>query len=498
MPLLGGVRLLLLGTGVAIARRMDRVKLLAPLFGLLLPVTAAAGAPDFAVDYQIDAVDVAVGDGVCGDHNGLCTLRAAIQEANALPGQQTIALGPSMHYATLDGDQEDAAATGDLDVTDDLIIEGTDASTTIVEAHTYDRLFDVAESVSLTLSDVTVRGGLRGSILDSDIGGGLRAAEGALVVLSRAVVEDNAVVQGGGGVGLLGGALGGATLLAVGSTFSHNSAGVVPDWPRAGGAIHAAGHSSIYLLDCSLEGNIAEQGPAIYSAFGAVTLERTTIAGHASESATLWLGNAEPVRVVNSTITNNQSELAIWLAAGGETTTFENATITGNVAPYAVLNAYFPPLADVRLRNTVLFNTVTDGECAGVVSLGHNAITAGALGYCAESLATDLFVADPLLGPLAANGGDTTTRMPLEGSPLRDAGDDANCPALDQRHEARPQDGDGDGVAHCDIGAVEAPEPDAFAAAAAAISTLLLRFAAGRRSERRAVRSSAARARRRR
>jgi len=33
-------------------------------------------------------------------------------------------------------------------------------------------------------------------------------------------------------------------------------------------------------------------------------------------------------------------------------------------------------------------------------------------------------------------------------------------------------DGDGDGVAHCDIGAVEAPEPDALALAIAAGVTL--------------------------
>jgi hypothetical protein len=45
------------------------------------------------------------------------------------------------------------------------------------------------------------------------------------------------------------------------------------------------------------------------------------------------------------------------------------------------------------------------------------------------------------------------------GSPLRDAGDDANCPALEQRIADRPQDGDGDGVAHCDIGAGSRSRP---------------------------------------
>ena len=55
----------------------------------------------------------------------------------------------------------------------------------------------------------------------------------------------------------------------------------------------------------------------------------------------------------------------------------------------------------------------------------------------------------PMLGPLANNGGQTQTMLPQAGSPAIDAGNDANCPATDQRGVSRPQ-----GV-HCDIGAVE-------------------------------------------
>ena len=445
----------------------------------VLPIGSAAVAQDFVVDYQIDAADVEIGDGLCRDHRGYCTLRAAVQEANAQPGQQTIALGTSLHYLVLDGDGEDAAATGDLDVTDDVIIEGVDADTTIVEAQAYDRVFDVAENVSLTLSDVTVRGGRRGSVVDSDVGGGLRAADGAFVVLSRAIFEDNAVLLGGGGIGLLGGTSSGATLLAAGSTFRRNGAGVRPSVPGSGGAIHATGHSSIQLLDCSLEDNVADLGAAIDSAFGAATIERSTIVGHQSGNDTLRFRNAEPVRIENSSIVDNASDLTIWSAAGSATTTFQNTTITGNTARIAIVN-FYPLFADVRLRNSVLFNSVTEAECMAVESLGHNAIAAGSPGFCTAWGATDLIVADPLLGVLRDNGGSTRTRMPLAGSPLRDAGDDANCPALDQRRAARPQDGDGNGVAHCDIGAVEAPEPG-WLGTAAAIAALALRARSQRR-----------------
>jgi hypothetical protein len=63
---------------------------------------------------------------------------------------------------------------------------------------------------------------------------------------------------------------------------------------------------------------------------------------------------------------------------------------------------------------------------------------------------------DPLLGPLADNGGPATssgqatfTYALLSGSPALDAGNDATCLSTDQRGVARPQG------AQCDIGAFE-------------------------------------------
>ena len=59
------------------------------------------------------------------------------------------------------------------------------------------------------------------------------------------------------------------------------------------------------------------------------------------------------------------------------------------------------------------------------------------------------------------NGGATWTHALLAGSPAIDAGTNSGCPATDQRGVARPIDGNHDGSAVCDIGAVEAP-PKAF------------------------------------
>ena len=69
---------------------------------------------------------------------------------------------------------------------------------------------------------------------------------------------------------------------------------------------------------------------------------------------------------------------------------------------------------------------------------------------CNLTQPTDITNTDPLLGPLADNGGATLTHVLLPGSPAIDSGDDVACPASDQRGVSRPQG------AGCDRGAVEA------------------------------------------
>src|SRR5262245_38281091 len=73
----------------------------------------------FTVNSTADAPDLAPGNGLCATATGICTLRAAIQEANAHPndasGPDSISLPAGTYTFTRTGANEDAANTGDLD-----------------------------------------------------------------------------------------------------------------------------------------------------------------------------------------------------------------------------------------------------------------------------------------------------------------------------------------------------------------------------------------------
>jgi len=122
-------------------------------------IESSARAATFNVTEVTDAGDANRGDGVCASilFGGPCTLRAAVQEANALPGQDVIML-PALYFAlTIPGNGEDGAITGDLDITDAVIIQGADRNTTIVDGTGLDRVFELF-AADVTLSSFTIDG----------------------------------------------------------------------------------------------------------------------------------------------------------------------------------------------------------------------------------------------------------------------------------------------------------------------------------------------------
>lgn len=107
--------------------------------------------------------------------------------------------------------------------------------------------------------------------------------------------------------------------------------------------------------------------------------------------------------------------------------------------------------------------TAAGADCTGpLTSRGYNLFAPRA--GCATARATgDTTGRDPRLGAMADNGGRTPTLLPAATSLLVDAGSPAlagssaadACTPRDGRGVRRPTDGNGDGVARCDIGAVE-------------------------------------------
>jgi len=76
---------------------------------VLTSLGSRTAAAIFAVNSTSDVVDASPGDGVCRTPNGTCTLRAAIQQANALPGPDVVTLPAGTYLLSIPGTGENPA-----------------------------------------------------------------------------------------------------------------------------------------------------------------------------------------------------------------------------------------------------------------------------------------------------------------------------------------------------------------------------------------------------
>ena len=111
------------------------------MFALLwaTPSRSAVAAPTavFNVNSTSDAIDANPGNGVCQTSTvGQCTLRAAIMEANALPGADTIVV-PAGTYNLIRPGNDDTAVNGDLDITSTLTISGAGYANTLIDGASF-------------------------------------------------------------------------------------------------------------------------------------------------------------------------------------------------------------------------------------------------------------------------------------------------------------------------------------------------------------------------
>ncbi len=229
---------------------------------VLIPALSRSvvSAATFTVNSSADEIDVLPGDGICASRAGVCTLRAAVLEANNLAGNDSIALPAGHFLLIIKGPDEDAGATGDLDVTDDLVIAGAGVASSIIGGYGADRVFDVRAPAGLTLSDLTITGGTPPA---EESGGGMLNA--GTVTLTNVAFRANYAgrgIDGNGAAGDGGGLenLGTATLAHV--LFSRNRAGNagVGDEAGSGGGLRNLGTAT--LTDVRFNGNAAGVGDA--------------------------------------------------------------------------------------------------------------------------------------------------------------------------------------------------------------------------------------------
>ncbi len=285
----------------------------------------------------------------------------------------------------------------------------------------------------------------------SSNGGGISNMQGTVVV-ENCVFSNNHGIQWGGAIFSAGAFLYGysSSLTIEDSVFSANNTSGTSFGFGGGGAV--AGLSMLNILNSTFSGNSAQNhGGAInyYGSSGDVmNANGNTFSNNyaALEGGGLYMTSRSNLK--NNTFFGNTAARGGGIYGEFGYLTLENDTLSNNTASQNG-GALYMLSADLYMKNTILANSISPTDCYGatVYENIHNLIETNALSpYNCD---VPFLTGDPKLGALANNGGSTQTMSLLPGSPAIDAGDDASCPATDQRGTPRPQG------SHCDLGAYE-------------------------------------------
>jgi hypothetical protein len=365
--------------------------------GFVVAQQAAATAADFTVNSNGDGVDAAP-NGQCATAGGLCTLRAAVMEAESLasPGKDVISV-PAM-----------------------TITLGTPLQVT---------------------KTVQIKGaGARGTIITGTPGHGMFTIGGGDVDLQDLAIQGGRTTAGGAGLAIYQTANAATTL------------------------------TRVRVVDNRVTGVPAAYGP-LYLSAGEITITDSEISGNSAASTltnayggALYLSNTGTrATIVNSTIHSNSATSAS-NSYGGAIMTFAGTTVvirsstiannvTANTASISATGGNFYAQGSVAIENSIV-----SGGVAGSPSWANcYSPVAGAFTFSGRNIVSDATcgadsatrtIADPQLGALADNGGQTNSVLPASTSPAVDAV--VSCaPGTDQRGQVRPIG------AACDIGSTE-------------------------------------------
>lgn len=365
----------------------------------------------FVVNTFLDTRDVRPGDLSSADEDGNSSLRAAIMEANALDGDDTILLIPGTFRLTIAGQDEDGAAAGDLDVTSDSVtIIGAGPTQTYIDAADLDRVFHVKPGATLNLKNLTVTGGhalLGGGALnqgtlslenvvvagnEADFGGGLyndliqvnlTAAVTAASTLITVPTSNLIPVQAPFEV-QIGSERLQVTNIAVGAatttfTVTRGVGGTVPAAYAVGSLVTFTGSATV--LNSTISGNESRlKGGGIFND-APLTISNTDITRNLSNAQGGGIFNRQTLVVEDSTIGENQS-----LGTGGgiyndgengsrsATIRIDRSTISSNRSSVRGGGVYNTD--EIVATNVTISGNVAGASGAGIYNTSHESSTA--------------------------------------------------------------------------------------------------------------------------
>lgn len=442
---------------------------------------ALLGLPCFCLPAQ--ALDITVTkttDSYDGSCNSDCSLREAVVLANATPGADRILLGNATFSLSLpppggeEGEtyDEDENLNGDLDVSEALTIVGVGSTRSVIDANRVDRLFDVLPGASLRIERVGLSNGRHSKE------GGAILNNGQLTLVHTRLQSNTASYGFSSGQG--GGIANYGTAQVQSSQFIGNSASFGDTSNAWGGAIYNKGQlnvrDSLFSRNQAGGDDVLGSGGAVHNV-GTADIARSLFVGNSSDGRGGAISNegGGVLSLANSTVSGNRNNAYFPAGTiangafyppsdGSQRMTLINVTIADNQG-FGLDNH-----GQLAVRNSVIvgnwddsgeigFNCQTNGDNASFTARGLLLGTGD--GNCnAEQTVPNADALTRVLYPLA----DNNSTLQLQTHALRRgsaAVDRAvgNCPVQDQRGMQRPRDGDGDGLAVCDLGAYERSRP---------------------------------------
>ncbi|MBW1785920.1 MAG: hypothetical protein JRK53_04770 [Deltaproteobacteria bacterium] len=356
----------------------------------------------------------------------------------------------------------------EMDVEDNITIDGEN-NAIVLDGGGTGRIFNF-NGVTVTLSNLTMQNG------DEGTGGAIRldASEGAATLtINNCTFSGNSATNRGGAIGVTSDSHD-AMLTINNCTFDDNHAS------SDGGAIATQPASddsaTVVINNSTFSGNRAEDdGGAIYNRAGAsdseitVSIQNSTLSGNeaGSDGGAIYGAASSDgdtrITVNNSTISGNDAgnrggAIYAFESDGDTQITVNNSTISGNSAGSDGGGLFISDVddAEIILRNTILAGNSASSnspECNQFDSEDYNLIQDPTDCQITGDTGNNITDQDPLLGPLADNGGPTQTHALLNGSPAIDSADSLDTEGVvvnyDQRGTPRPQ------KAGWDIGAYE-------------------------------------------